>query len=92
MAVKHKIIVVLKGRYTLIATQNGPHWFNPDGNPAMATAGSGDVLTGIILGLLAQGYEPRTAAVLGVWLHARAGDRAAAGGRFLLAGDIIENL
>ncbi|HBG52702.1 MAG TPA: hypothetical protein DDW70_00595, partial [Rikenellaceae bacterium] len=47
---------------------------------------------GIILGLLAQGYEPRTAAVLGVWLHARAGDRAAAGGRFLLAGDIIENL
>ena len=92
MAVKHKIIVVLKGRYTLIATQNGPHWFNPAGNPAMATGGSGDVLTGIILGLLAQGYEPRTAAVLGVWLHARAGDRAAAGGRFLLAGDIIENL
>jgi len=92
MAVEHKIIVVLKGRYTLIATPTAPHWFNPAGNPAMATAGSGDVLTGIILGLLAQGYESRTAAVLGVWLHARAGDRAAAEGRFLLAGDIIENL
>ena len=92
MAVEHKVIIVLKGRYTLIATPGSPHWFNPTGNPAMATAGSGDVLTGIILGLLAQGYDPRTAAVLGVWLHAGAGDRAAAGGKFILAGDIIENL
>ena len=94
MARDRNVVVVLKGRYTLIATPGGPHWFNPTGNPGMATAGSGDVLTGIILALLAQGYEPSIAAVLGVYLHGKAGDKAAASGAhtFLMAGDIIDFL
>jgi len=94
MARERNIVVVLKGRYTLIATPEGPHRFNPTGNPGMATAGSGDVLTGIILALLAQSYEPSLAAVLGVYLHGKAGDKAIASGahKFLMAGDLIDNL
>lgn len=94
MARDKNIIVVLKGRYTLTATPEGPHRFNPTGNPGMATAGSGDVLTGIILGLLAQGYDPQKAAVLGVYLHGLAGDRALSSGLHtnLLAGDLTNNL
>ncbi len=94
MAREKDIVVVLKGRYTLIATPVGPHWFNSTGNPGMATAGSGDVLTGIILSLLAQGYDPQKAAVVGVYLHGLAGDRAASSGQHtnLLAGDIIDCL
>jgi len=72
-------IVVLKGHHTLIACPESCSWFNTTGNVGMATAGSGDVLTGILTGLLAQGYSPREAACLGVWLHGRAGDLAAAG-------------
>ncbi|MFA5301871.1 MAG: NAD(P)H-hydrate dehydratase [Bacteroidales bacterium] len=94
MARERGLVVVLKGRYTLTATPSGPHWFNTTGNPGMATAGSGDVLTGIILGLLAQGYEPSLAAVLGVYLHGKAGDKAITSGAhtFLMAGDLIKNL
>ncbi len=73
---KHKVIVVLKGSYTAISLPNGKVFFNPTGNPGMATGGSGDVLTGIILGLLAQGYEPHQAAIMGVYLHGLAGDAA----------------
>ena len=76
-AVKYGIYVVLKGAYTSIATPSGDVYFNSTGNPGMATAGSGDTLTGIILGLLAQGYQPIQAAVLGVYLHGLAGDIAA---------------
>ena len=93
-AQKHRIIVILKGHYTTIALPNGTIFMNPTGNPGMATAGSGDVLTGIILGLLAKGYAPENAAKLGVYLHGLAGDCALEKQSYesLMASDIIENL
>ncbi len=74
---EYQIIIVLKGRYTIIADINGVCYINPTGNVGMATAGSGDVLTGIITSLLAQGYQPLSAAIIGVYLHGAAGDWAA---------------
>jgi ADP-dependent NAD(P)H-hydrate dehydratase / NAD(P)H-hydrate epimerase len=93
-AIRHKVVVVLKGAHTSIACPDGICWFNTTGNPGMATAGSGDVLTGIILSLLGQGYIPRDAAILGVYLHGQAGDLAteASSEESLIAGDIIESL
>jgi len=93
-AKKHKIFVVLKGAYTTTACPDGACYFNTSGNPGMATAGSGDVLTGIILSLLSQNYSPKDAALLGVFLHALAGDIGAAetGENSLIASDIINNL
>jgi ADP-dependent NAD(P)H-hydrate dehydratase / NAD(P)H-hydrate epimerase len=90
----HKVIVVLKGAYTSISTPDGICWFNSTGNPGMATAGSGDALTGIILSLLAQGYDPQMAAITGVYLHGLAGDLACAetGEEALLASDIINHI
>lgn len=70
---KLQCVVVLKGAYTSIAYQ-GKVYFNSSGNPGLATAGSGDVLTGIITGLLAQGYTSLQAAILGVFIHGRAAD------------------
>jgi NAD(P)H-hydrate epimerase len=94
LACTKKIIVVLKGAYTLVAFPNGDVWFNSTGNPGMATAGSGDVLTGVLLGLLSQGYTANDAAILGVYLHGLAGDYAKLdkGENALIASDIIENL
>jgi ADP-dependent NAD(P)H-hydrate dehydratase / NAD(P)H-hydrate epimerase len=74
---KHRCIIVLKGAHTSISLPDGRLYFNSTGNPGMATAGSGDVLTGILLGLLAQGYDAERAAVTGVFLHGLAGDIAA---------------
>jgi len=90
----YKVIVVLKGAYTAISFPDGRIFFNSTGNPGMATAGSGDVLTGLILGLLAQPYSPEDAALLGVYLHGLAGDIAAAreGEEALTAGDLTANL
>jgi hydroxyethylthiazole kinase-like uncharacterized protein yjeF len=87
-------IWILKGAHTAIALPNGEVYFNSTGNPGMATAGSGDVLTGIITGLLAQGYKPEEAAILGVYLHGYAGDKASkkTGVASLLASDIIEGI
>jgi ADP-dependent NAD(P)H-hydrate dehydratase / NAD(P)H-hydrate epimerase len=84
----------LKGAYTAIATPDGNIWFNSTGNPGMATAGSGDVLAGIVLSLLAQGLQPEEAAKLGVFAHGIAGDYAATekGERALVASDIIDNI
>ena len=76
MAIKHSLIIVLKGAYTAVCLPSGNIHFNSTGNPGMATAGSGDVLTGIILSLLAQNYLPEQAAILGVFLHGFAGDIA----------------
>ncbi|OPZ99596.1 MAG: Bifunctional NAD(P)H-hydrate repair enzyme Nnr [Bacteroidetes bacterium ADurb.Bin408] len=78
LSVKHKIYIVLKGAYTCITTPEGTAHFNATGNPGMATGGSGDVLTGILLGLLAQGYSSFECAVTGVYIHGLAGDLAAA--------------
>ncbi|MGC8823369.1 MAG: NAD(P)H-hydrate dehydratase [Bacteroidales bacterium] len=87
-----RVIVVLKGRYTAIALPDGSCYFNTTGNPGMATAGSGDVLTGMILSLLSQGYTPEQAALFAVYLHGLAGDIAAQekGFEALVASDIIK--
>ena len=91
---EYQVYVVLKGAHTSIATPDGMVYFNNTGNPGMATAGSGDVLTGIILGLLAQAYEPFDAALLGVWIHGVAGDLAAerSGYHAMIASDVIQSL
>ncbi len=93
-SVRHQVYVVLKGAHTCITTPQGKCFFNSTGNPGMATGGSGDVLTGIILGLTAQGYSSFEAAVLGVYLHGLAGDIAAKRKSMeaMIAGDIIANL
>lgn len=89
-----KCVLILKGGYTSIHFPDGNTWFNTTGNPGMATGGAGDVLTGILTGLLAQGYSPQDAAVLGVYLHGLAGDIAAQNKSQwgMLAGDIIRHL
>lgn len=87
-----KCIVVLKGAHTSIAMPNGQVYFNSTGNPAMATGGSGDVLTGILAALLAQGYKSENAALLGVFVHGLAGDLAAKNRFSIIASDIIEGL
>jgi NAD(P)H-hydrate epimerase len=88
----HNCIVVLKGAHTSVTEPGGMVWFNSTGNPGMATAGSGDTLTGIILSLLAQGYKPADAAITGVFLHGLAGDMAEerSSGESLIASDIID--
>lgn len=93
-AINFGIFMVVKGHYTQICTPTGDVLFNPTGNAGMATAGSGDVLTGIITSLLAQGYLPAEAAQLGVYLHGLAGDLAAEdlGEESLIASDIINYL
>lgn len=93
-AEKYGVIVVLKGAFTGIATPDGRYWFNTNGNPGMATGGSGDVLTGLITGLLAQGMKAEDAALCGVYLHGLAGDLAAEASsqEALIAGDILKFL
>ena len=77
LCVRQQIYIVIKGAYSAVVTPEGNVFFNSTGNPGMATAGAGDVLTGIILALLAQSYVPEAAARLGVYLHGLAGDLAA---------------
>jgi len=76
-SIKHQIIVVLKGAYTCISLPNGPAHINSSGTQALAKAGSGDLLKGIIAGYLAQGLQPEAAAVLGVYVHRKSGEIAA---------------
>ncbi len=95
MAQRYKCYIVLKRAHTCIATPEGECYFNSTGNPGMATAGSGDVLTGIITGLLAQGYSSLDASLIGTYIHGYAGDIAVQrlrGQEALIASDIIENL
>jgi len=91
---KYRCVVVLKGACTSVSLPDGRLFFNSTGNPGMATAGSGDVLTGVILGLLAQGMSPEEAALTGVFIHGLAGDVAAKNrSEFsLIAGDIVEEM
>lgn len=92
LAERLKGYVILKGHYTAICCPDGHVMFNTTGNAGMATAGSGDVLTGILTGLLARGYKPQDACIVGVYLHGLAGDLAAKeiGEESLIAGDIIQ--
>ncbi len=89
-----KSVIVLKGAFTSIATPEGDVYFNSSGNPGMAKGGSGDVLTGILTSLLAQGYSAIHAAQLGVFLHGYAGDLAAyeKGMNSMIPSDLIESL
>ena len=91
---EHKLVLVLKGAHTGIASPDGRYWFNTTGNPGMATGGSGDVLTGLLTGLLAQGISSLEAALAGVYIHGLSGDLAAEdqGEQALIAGDIIKYL
>jgi NAD(P)H-hydrate epimerase len=91
---KYKIYVVLKGHQTSITTPEKKVWLNTTGNAGMATGGSGDVLTGILTGLLAQNYSCIEACLLGVYLHGLAGDIAAEkfSQQAMIAGDIINCL
>ncbi len=86
-----KLNILLKGAHSILTNTEGVSFFNSTGNPGMATAGSGDVLTGFITGLLARGYAPSEAAIIGMYLHGEAGDKAAAelGQEALLASDIV---
>jgi ADP-dependent NAD(P)H-hydrate dehydratase / NAD(P)H-hydrate epimerase len=90
---KYNCTVILKGAYSSITTSAGIVYFNNTGNPGMATGGSGDVLTGIILSLLSQGYTPENAAILGVYLHGLAGDLAVKklSVEAIIASDIIKH-
>jgi len=93
-SIKHHCYIVLKGAHTSVSCPNGSVYFNSTGNPGMATAGSGDVLTGIILGLLAQGYSSKNASIIGVYIHGLAGDFFCKenGMTSLIASDIISYL
>ncbi|HCT30086.1 MAG TPA: bifunctional ADP-dependent NAD(P)H-hydrate dehydratase/NAD(P)H-hydrate epimerase, partial [Bacteroidales bacterium] len=93
-SLKYEITVVLKGAHTQIVCPDGKVFVNSTGNAGMATAGSGDVLTGIVVSLLAQGYSPQNATIFAVYLHGLAGDIAAANFGFeaLTASDIVDNI
>jgi len=93
-AKSYNLTLVLKGHHSLVAHPDGATWQNDSGNPGMATAGTGDVLSGIIAGLLAQGIEPTQAVEFGVYVHGLAGDIAvkAKTEAGLIASDVIEFL
>ncbi len=93
-AQKYRVVVVLKGAYSAVATPDGDIHFNSTGNPGLSTGGTGDVLTGILTSLLAQGYDPVEVAVLGVFAHGLAGDHVAKqrGPIGMTASDVIDAL
>ncbi|HZK07342.1 MAG TPA: NAD(P)H-hydrate dehydratase [Bacteroidales bacterium] len=93
-SIKNKVFVVLKGGYTCISTPDGRCFFNSTGNAGMGTGGTGDVLTGVLLGLLAQCYPTLHACLLGVYLHGLAGDIAARklSMQAMIAGDVTKYL
>ena len=91
---QHGFYVVVKGPHTAIVSPNAETWFNSTGNQGMGTAGSGDVLTGMVASFLAQGYAPKEAAILGVYFHGLSGDIAAIESGFsgLTALDIVNHI
>ncbi len=94
LAHRFQVHIVLKGAHTMVVSPDGRCFFNSTGNPGMASGGSGDVLTGMIMGWLAQNYSPLHSCLMAVYLHGRAGDLAAnrKGYEGLTAGDIIEQI
>ncbi len=93
-AVTHAVELLLKGTYSCLASPDGSRWFNPHGHAGMAKGGSGDVLTGLLGGLLARGYSRKEAALLGMWLHGTCGELAgqALGAEAMTAMDLIRFL
>lgn len=93
-AQRHRLYVILKGAWSTIACPDGTVYFNPTGNPGLATAGTGDVLTGILTGLIASGYNAKEACILGTWLHGKSADIAVKRDAqpSLVASDVIKNL
>jgi NAD(P)H-hydrate epimerase len=93
-SVQHRCVVILKGAYTSISTQYGGIYFNPSGNPGMAKGGCGDVLTGMLLALMAQGYTSIQAATIGVYLHGLVADKSIGKQSYesLLPSDIAANI
>jgi NAD(P)H-hydrate epimerase len=91
-SVENNCYLVLKGRNTIVATPNGRIFFNTTGNDGLSTGGSGDVLSGMIVSRLAQGYEPLTAVLNSVWLHGAIADELSKSipTRAILPSDIIE--
>ncbi|MCQ2277242.1 MAG: NAD(P)H-hydrate dehydratase [Bacteroidales bacterium] len=89
-AKRYSVILILKGHHTVISMPDGKQFFNSTGNKGMATAGSGDTLTGLLLALLAQGHNPMETALLSVYLHGLAGDLYTAGNAYqsLIASDL----
>jgi ADP-dependent NAD(P)H-hydrate dehydratase / NAD(P)H-hydrate epimerase len=94
LAIKHQLIIVLKGHHSFVAMPGGKAWFNTSGNASMAKGGSGDVLTGILTALITRGYAPEKAVLLGVYLHGLAGELASTewGMESVLASDIIQQI
>ncbi len=94
MSRHYNILIVLKGHYTALVRPDGKVYFNSSGTPALATPGSGDVLTGIITSLMAQGYKPEVSALMGVFIHGRAGEIASrTQGQFgVLASDVVDSI
>ena len=90
----YNIFIILKGHYTAIVRPDGKVYFNSSGTPALATPGSGDVLTGILLAMLAQGYPAELASIIAVYIHGLAGETAAVdhGEYGVLAGDVAANV
>lgn len=94
MAMQHQLVIISKDARSVIALPDGRCYYNVFGNAGLATGGSGDVLLGVLAGLLAQSYDPADAALLGAYLHGTAGDLAAkaTGMEALVAGDIVANI
>lgn len=94
IALRYKVLIIIKGAHSVVVNSDGMCYFNSTGNAGLATAGSGDVLTGILTALLAQGYLPIDAACFGVFLHGFAADLALnfQSKESMLAGDVVENL
>lgn len=93
-AVQHQVTILLKGAYSAVASPDGTIHFNSTGNPGMATGGTGDVLTGILTSLLAQGYDSQSAALIGVYVHGLAGDLAYQHSCYesIIASDLVDHL
>jgi len=91
-AKNRNLVIVLKNQFTFVCLPTGAVHINPTGNPAMASGGMGDVLAGMIVGLLAQGYPPTTAAILATYLHGRAGDKLAKKQAVVIASQVIKKI
>ena len=93
-AKRYNILIVLKGRYTAVIRHDGHIYFNTSGNASLATAGSGDTLTGLMAGFMAQGYAPEIASLIAIYIHGVAGELASEEhGIFgVKAGDIANNI